>query len=202
MTSKEYTFFTIGHSTHSIDELIGLLEQHGVNAVCDVRSSPYSQFNPQFNRESLQKELKARGIAYAFLGAELGARVEDPTCYIDGKLQFDRVAATDRFKQGLDRLRRGIRKFRVSLLCAEKDPIMCHRMILICRQMRGDDVTIQHILEDGTLERNEETERRMMNFLKIEETNLFMSNEELVQMAYERQGRRITRVEKDETAHA
>lgn len=202
MTSKEYTFFTIGHSTHSIDELIGLLEQHGVNAVCDVRSSPYSQFNPQFNRESLQKELKARGIAYAFLGAELGARVEDPTCYIDGKLQFDRVAATDRFKQGLDRLRRGIRKFRVSLLCAEKDPIMCHRMILICRQMRGDDVTIQHILEDGTLERNEETERRMMNFLKIEETNLFMSYEELVQMAYERQGRRITRVEKDETAHA
>jgi uncharacterized protein (DUF488 family) len=202
MKDKGNILYTIGHSTHSIEELIGLLKEHAVTAVCDVRSSPYSQYNPQFNRESLQKALKASGIAYVFLGGELGARTDDPSCYMDGKIQFDLLAGTDRFQQGLDRLRMGIRKFRISLLCAEKDPIMCHRMILVCRHVRGDDVSILHILEDGTLESNEESESRLMKSLKIAETNLFMAYEELVEMAYDGQGERIAHVEKDESHHA
>jgi uncharacterized protein (DUF488 family) len=193
--------YTIGHSTHSIEELIGLLKRHAVTAVCDVRSSPYSQHNPQFNRESLQKALKASGIAYVFLGGELGARTNDPACYIDGKVRFDRLAGRARFQEGLNRLRKGIQMFRVSLLCAEKDPIMCHRMILVCRHMRGSNVEIRHILEDGALESNEETERRLMKSLSISETNLFMAHEELVEMAYDRQGERIAHVEKDESSH-
>ena len=178
-----------------------LLQRHAVTAVCDVRSSPYSQYNPQFNREPFQKALKGAGIAYVFLGGELGARTEDPTCYKDGKVQFHRLAGTDRFKQGLERLRKGVEKYRVSLLCAEKDPMMCHRMILVCRHMRDDDVAIRHILEDGTLEPNEETERRLMKSLKIAETDLFMGYESLVEMAYDRQGQRIAHVEKDESSH-
>jgi uncharacterized protein (DUF488 family) len=202
MKDKGNILYTIGHSTHSIEALIGLLKGHAVTAVCDVRSTPYSPYNPQFNRESLQKALKANGIVYVFLGEELGARPDDPACFMDGKVQFDRVAGTDRFQQGLERLRKGIRRFRISLLCAEKDPIMCHRMILICRHMRGEDVAIRHILEDGTIESNEESEHRLMKSLKIAETNLFMGYEELAEMAYDRQGRRIAHAEKDENSHA
>jgi uncharacterized protein (DUF488 family) len=107
MKNKPNILYTIGHSTHSIEELIRLLNGHAVNAVCDVRSSPYSQYNPQFNRESLQKALKASGISYVFLGDELGARPDDPACYMDGKVRFECVAGTDRFRDGIERLRIG-----------------------------------------------------------------------------------------------
>ena len=201
MKDKPNILYTIGHSTHSIEELIRLLKAHTVTAVCDVRSSPYSQYNPQFNRESLQKALKTSGVSYVFLGDALGARPDDPVCYMDGKVRFERVADTDRFQQGLDRLRIGIQRIRVSLVCAEKDSVMCHRMILVCRHMRGDDIEILHILEDGAIESNIETERRLMKSLKIAETNLFMSYEELVETAYDRQGERIAHTEKDEGSH-
>ena len=85
------TVFTIGHSTHPQERFIALLEQHGITALGDVRSRPYSQFNPQFNREELEKALGEHGIAYRFLGKELGARSDDPSCYEGGKVQYARI---------------------------------------------------------------------------------------------------------------
>jgi uncharacterized protein (DUF488 family) len=85
---------TIGHSTHPIETFLGLLHQHGVTAVADVRSAPYSRFNPQFNKDALEHDLKEHGIRYVFLGRELGARSDDPSCYDKGRVQYGRLART------------------------------------------------------------------------------------------------------------
>ncbi len=140
MTSEP--IFTVGHSTHSAELFLALLRQHQVVAVADVRSSPFSQFNPQFNREPLEQCLKANGIRYVFLGKELGARSEDRSCYLDGRVQYGRLAQTPLFQSGLDRVLQGAAKYRVALMCAEKEPLECHRTLLVAKALaeRGQPV--------------------------------------------------------------
>jgi len=190
--------FTIGHSTHPVDTFISLLEMHGITAVCDVRSSPYSRYNPQFNRETVQQELKRRGIAYVFLGKELGPRSDDPECYANGKVQYDRLARTDLFQEGLGRIRQGMASYRIALMCSEKDPATCHRTILVCRRLRDKDMHIRHILEDGSVEENDATIRRIRDLLKLPESDLFTSREEMVERAYDMQGDRIAYVQEND----
>ena len=141
--------FTIGHSTHPLDKFIRLLERHDITAICDVRSSPYSQFNPQFNQQELKAGLQERGIKYVFLGEELGARSDDPSCYRDGKVQYDLLAKTELFKRGLERVCKGSEEYRIALMCAEKDPLECHRTILVSRELNKEGLAVEHILADG-----------------------------------------------------
>jgi uncharacterized protein (DUF488 family) len=190
-----HELFTIGHSNHSVEKLIELLHKYSITAVCDVRSHPFSKHNPQFNREPIQRELKNQNISYVFLGNQLGPRSDDSTCYKDGKVQYHLLAKTERFKQGLERIRKGMQSYRLALMCAEKDPIMCHRTILICRHLRSEEVEIKHILEDGSVESNNDSEKRLMRFLKIPQLQLFDSTEELIQRAYDIQSEKIAYVE-------
>ena len=97
--------FTIGHSTQAAERFIMLLNKHGITAVADVRSTPYSRMNPQYNREDLRTALNDAGISYVFLGKELGARSENKACYHDGKVQYGLLAQTDLFRHGVDRVR-------------------------------------------------------------------------------------------------
>lgn len=189
--------YTIGHSTHTIEKFIELLFMHDINTVCDVRSDPYSRFNPQFNREALQPELKRHGIAYVFLGKELGPRSDEPGCYVNSKIRYDRLLETDLFQEGLRRVRQGMKSYRICLMCAEKDPLTCHRTILVCRHLRGDGIRIRHILEDGSIEENDETVKRLMRLLKLPERDLFTSPEEMIELAYDIQGDKIAFVQKD-----
>jgi uncharacterized protein (DUF488 family) len=183
--------YTIGHSTHATETFTGLLSTHSITAICDVRSQPFSKFNPQFNREVIQAELTKNGIAYVFLGKELGPRSDDPACYSEGKAQYNRIAKTDLFQQGLKRIIKGMETYRIALMCAEKDPVMCHRTILVCRHLREQGIKIKHIMEDGSIEENSDTIRRLMQMLKIQETNLFQSTEEIIQSAYDIQSEKI-----------
>jgi len=182
---------TIGHSIHSVESFIELLRRHAINALCDVRSSPYSRYSPQFNRESIKEDGLKHGIAYIYLGAELGPRSSDPSCYENGKVQYQRLAEKEIFQQGLARLRKGIEHYRVALMCAEKDPLMCHRMLLICRHLRCENIRIRHILEDGSLEDNRDTEQRLMKLLKIDPADLFSSEEEQILRAYDTQANKV-----------
>jgi uncharacterized protein (DUF488 family) len=100
---KQQTLFTIGHSTHTEEGFLALLAKHGITAVCDLGSAPYSRISPQFNRDVMKKLLPDHGIEYLFLGRELGGRSEDPACYDDGKVQYDRLASAAFFQQGLTR---------------------------------------------------------------------------------------------------
>lgn len=190
--------YTVGHSNHEIHRFMELLKMHEITAVADVRSSPYSKFNPQYNREPLQKTLKESGIAYVFLGVELGPRSEDPSCYVDGKVQYRRLAAAQSFRSGLNRLLTGMKTHRIALMCAEKDPITCHRMILVCRGLRLEPIEIGHILEDGRIEALRESEKRLLLELKMRQLRLFEKPEDLIQRAYDTQGARIAYVRNDD----
>jgi uncharacterized protein (DUF488 family) len=190
-----YELYTIGHSNHAIEKFFEILLNHSISAVCDVRSQPYSKFNPQFNRETLRTELKQKGIAYVFLGKELGPRSDDPACYVNGKVQYHSLAKTTLFQQGVQRLRAGMESHRIALMCAEKDPILCHRTILVCRHLRDEGIKIRHILEDGSIEEHPDSLRRLLRTLKLQESNLFQSPEEIIENAYEIQGEKIAHVE-------
>lgn len=187
--------YTIGHSNHSLEHFLELLRQHAITALGDVRSSPHSRMNPQFNREELQRALKAAGIAYVFLGKELGGRSEDPACYDGGRLQYDRLAQTERYRQGLDRVREEMRGSRVvqrvALMCAEKEPLDCHRALLIARSLEASDLAVLHIHADGRLERHAEAVVRLLRQHRLPDFELFRTQEEIIAEAYRRQQDRI-----------
>ncbi len=190
----ESAVLTIGHSTHSIGKLIGLLETHGVKAVSDVRSAPYSRRQPQFNREALRRALEERGVGYDFLGAELGARSDDPSCYENGRMQYRRVAGTVLFQSGVDRVIGESRERRVALLCAEKEPLECHRTLLVARELVSRGVPVAHIHADGRLEHHEEALARLLKELKMPEDDFFQTREQVIEEAYARQEDRIAYV--------
>lgn len=185
--------FTIGHSRHAFSHFLELLKRHQISAICDVRSTPYSQWCPHFNREPLRQELKLHNIAYVFLGKELGGRSSDASCYdTDGRVRYDRISDTDTFRQGLSRVREGMKKYCIALMCTEKDPLTCHRTILICRHLRREkDLSVLHILEDGQTESYEESELRLLQLARMEQANLFESFQDRLEKAYDYQGKRI-----------
>jgi len=186
------TVFTIGHSTHTQEYFISLLSLHGITALCDVRSMPHSRVNPQFNRKELEQALRAHGMEYRFLGKELGARSDDPTCYEHGKVQYERLAETELFRYGLKRVLRGTKEgFRIALMCAEKEPLECHRTILVARHLVTSGLDVQHIHADGKLESHIDAENRLVQTFKLTEDDMFCSREELLAEAYHRQGERI-----------
>ena len=162
-----------------------------MTAIGDVRSKPYSRMNPQFNREGLQAALREKGIAYVFLGKELGARSEDASCYQNGKVQYDRLAETELFQHGTKRVREGAAKYRIALMCAEKEPLDCHRTILVARHIVATGFEVQHILGDGQLEGHEEALGRLVRQLHLPEGDMFSAQQEVFQEAYRLQGDRI-----------
>jgi uncharacterized protein (DUF488 family) len=155
--------FSIGHSNYEIDVFISLLKKYGVTGVADVRSHPYSRFLPHFNRVALQESLTKEGICYVFLGRELGARPSNRECYVDGKAVYERIAATEAFREGIQRIPKGLKKYKLSLMCAEKDPLTCHRAVLVCQHLRHFDLSINHILKNGDLESHNHLEERMLS---------------------------------------
>lgn len=186
--------YTIGHSAHTLLRFLDLLAEHDIAALCDVRSQPYSRRNPQFNRESLQNELARHNVAYVFLGEELGARSSDASCYEGGKVQYDRLAATPAFRRGIERVNTGIQRYRVALMCAEREPLACHQTILICRNLKAPDLLIHHILGDGRVEPHEASEQRLIKLVGMDQDDLFQDSFELLERAYDFQGQRIAYV--------
>jgi uncharacterized protein (DUF488 family) len=202
MSDHEHPVLTIGHSTHPIDAFIALLRQHGVTALVDVRSVPFSRFNPQFKKEALERSLKAHGIKYVFLGRELGARSEDRSCYENGRVQYARLARTELFRRGLDRVIRGAHEHRIVLMCAEKEPLECHRTLLVARALVEHGVAVDHILADGRLESHGDAMVRLLSVLGLPADDLFRSRQELIAQALALQEERIAYVDQKLAAAA
>lgn len=222
LTVSEFMkMFTIGHSNHSIENFIALLQQHGITAVADVRSSPYSRIFRHFNQAALKKYLAAVDIAYVNLGDNLGARPDDRICYVDGMARYDLISATKGFATGLNRLIQGAKQYQITLMCAEKDPIVCHRAILVCPHLKKTNLEINHIHKNGDLESHDCLEDRLLkqhNLYKfllddqnhVKQLSLFdlrpidtvekhLSRQELLQKAYQLQGEKIAYVEQKYT---
>lgn len=185
------TIYTIGHSNHTPEHFNGLLLQNHITAVVDVRSIPSSKYAPQFSQNALKRSLKTLSIKYVFLGDELGARSDDPTCYVDGRVQYAYLAKTDAFDKGIERVINGANEFRVALMCTEKDPLQCHRTLLVSRALEKRGVTIKHILWDGTIETNAESMQRLLKTFKLQNGDLLRSSSEILDEALLKQEKKI-----------
>jgi uncharacterized protein (DUF488 family) len=188
---SEKAVYTIGHSNHAFGHFLSLLRQHSITAVADVRSQPRSRYNPQFDRDLMSKSLRNAGVRYVFLGNELGARVTDPKLYRGDKVQYELVAKTDFFRAGIERILKGMETQRIVLLCAEKEPLACHRTILIGRHLRSLGLKVRHILDTGACEDHDASLMRLVQQLRISENHLFQSPAEIIETAYALQGERI-----------
>jgi len=200
MSAMEHPVLTVGHSTHTPEAFLALLSLHNVEAVADVRSAPFSRFNPQFNRDALEQLLKANGIRYVFLGRELGARSNDRSCYDNGRVQYARLAQTTLFQGGLDRVCQGAVRFRVALMCAEKEPLECHRTLLVAKALAERGRQVIHIHADGHLETHEAAMDRLLDLTGVPKEDLFRSKQELLSEALVRQEQCIAYVEETPAA--
>jgi uncharacterized protein (DUF488 family) len=183
--------FTVGHSTHDPSTFLTLLRRHRVTAIADVRSVPMSRHNPQFNKKTIEDTLRAAGITYVFLGAQLGARTDDPNCYVDGRVQYQRLSHTSEFHKGIELLLRGIKVHRIALMCSEAEPLDCHRTVLISQVLADHEVPIDHIHRDGRAETHAAAMQRLMARFGLHQADLFHSPTELLKEALTRQERKI-----------
>lgn len=191
MEKYQNKIYSIGYATYTIESFINTLKKFNITAIVDVRSQPYSQFKPEFNRETLKQTLKKSGIEYAFLGNKLGARIKAPECYKNGQVDYHLVAKHPLFQEGLWHIKNGMQKHIIALMCAEKDPINCHRMILICRSLKKLGHTIYHVLDTDKVETQAESEFRLLKLFKLNQLDLFQSKNDQLEQAYDKQGERI-----------
>lgn len=189
------TIYTIGHSTHSIDEFLSLLEHVSIEAVADVRSAPYSRRQPQFNREPIQHVLTSKGVSYVPLGAELGGR-GNPHSERDeiGRIIYRSIAESREFKEGIQRVQAGSLNMKIVLMCTERDPLSCHRGILVSRALAAHGTQVLHIHGDGSIESHAEAEVRLLQMTGLWQMELFQSEAQTLAAAYERQEARIAHV--------
>lgn len=180
------TIYTIGYSTYDINTFISTLKNNNIAAIADVRSSPYSKFKPEFNREFLAEVLKKNRLYYVFLGDELGARSKDNSCYIDGRADHQLISQSVLYKKGIERILKGLENYTIALMCAEADPITCHRNILICRTLKKNNIEIKHILSEGKVENNSFTEERLLHEYSLEKNDMFMTYDEALNIAYDK----------------
>ncbi len=188
------TLYTVGHSNHSVVEFISLLLSYGITAVADVRSRPYSKFHPQFNQKILASELESSGIRYVFMGRELGGRPADLGLSVGGgAASFEVIATTEAFKRGIERLSAGRWDHKIAIMCAEKDPLDCHRTVLVCRRLREMGVPVVHILADGGSEAHAETESRLLEMSGLQNSlfSIGLTEDCLLSEAYSERARAI-----------
>lgn len=169
--------FTIGHSNYTVDFFIGLLNRHAVNCLVDIRSAPYSKYVPQFNKDNISADIKKNKILYVYLGDKLGGIYSDPDLLNpDGTINYALVSQRPEFKDGIASVIRNINKgLTIALMCAEKDPLHCHRFRLVSPALMEQGIQVNHILESGdVVEHGEMEEQSQENKKKdIEQIILF-----------------------------
>ena len=181
-----FDLFTIGHSNIPADRLIALLRGAGVDAIADVRSIPASRFCPWFSAKNLAPLLAGANLDYAFFGNALGGRPHDPSLYCDGVADYEAMAQRPGFRADLDRLLAMARERRLCLMCSERDPLDCHRCLLVARALAARGVSIAHSLHNGEVESHTATERRLVKAAG-EDGDLFVTgHDERLAAAYRR----------------
>jgi uncharacterized protein (DUF488 family) len=153
---------TVGHSNHPIENFLALLAGSRVTAVADVRSHPVSRHAPQFNKDALAEALGAHGISYRYLGDALGGRPRDRAFYCEGVVDYDKLAASKGFQAGLDAVIEASAEHRLALMCTERDPLHCHRCLLVARRLAERGADIGHVLASGEIANQRATEDRLL----------------------------------------
>ena len=157
-----FDLFTVGHSNHPIDRFLALLEGADVTAIADVRSVPFSRRYPWFSADRLRAELERRDIAYVPMGEALGGRPRDRSLFRDGVSDYEAMAALPEFSAGIDRVLAGAQRYRVCLMCTERDPLDCHRCLLVAPALAAHGARIGHLLADGGIVAHATIEERLL----------------------------------------
>jgi uncharacterized protein (DUF488 family) len=144
--------YTIGHSNHTLEKLVELLKKNGIELVVDVRSSPFSRYSPQFNKENIEEAFAKSGVLYEFHGNALGGRPNDPSCYDEHEVNYVRIREKEWFQEGIAYLCWRSSQQTLALLCAEEDPHMCHRHNLVAQALLDRGIRVTHIRASGELE--------------------------------------------------
>lgn len=157
--------FTIGHSNYTVERLIDMLRYYHIDCVVDIRGTPYSKYNIQFDKETIKETLTKAGFIYIYMAKELAAKRENKTSYYDeGYADFEKVVIEEDFKRGIERLKIGCEKgYRIALMGAMQDPNRCHRSILVGRALRDYGFTVKHILDDYSLASQEDMEQNLLD---------------------------------------
>jgi uncharacterized protein (DUF488 family) len=183
--------FSIGHSNIPAERFVALLREAGVTAVADVRSTPFSRRFPWFSGKTLAASLAQHGISYIDYGQALGGRPRDAGLYRDGVADYEVMAQQPDFCAGLDRLRAQAERSRVCLMCAEREPLDCHRCLLVARALAARGLTVGHLLHDGTIEPHPVTEERLLA-LCGDSNDLFVTGQsQRLAAAYRRRARAV-----------
>ncbi len=173
------TVYTIGYGNLEVNRFIKLLKDNNIQVLCDIRSLPYSKFNPDFSKDTLEISLRKNSIKYIFMGNELGGRSDDPNCYDENdQIDYEKYAETDIFKKGLERLLGGIDKYVIALMCSEKEPERCHRSLLVARFLKEKHSNIKHIHHDLSVESHADFEQRIVKTMD-KNTSIFGDMESL-----------------------
>ncbi|NLW48805.1 MAG: DUF488 domain-containing protein [Firmicutes bacterium] len=184
--------YTIGHSIHSNNYFLELLTKYGINCLVDVRSNPYSKYAPQYNMNEIKRFLISNQIYYIFMGEEFGARRKDKSLFTNDYLDFDKVIPSSLFQKGIERIKNGLEKnLKIAFMCTEKDPLDCHRCILVARAFHDLEYNILNIREDGNCEPQSQIEKRLLdlyfpikNQLSLIELEPKMDTPDLILEAY------------------
>ena len=196
MSVTQHPVCTVGHSNHSADEFLALLTAQRIDLVVDVRSAPRSRWVPHFNPDSLEPILERAEIEYSFMGMELGGRPADRSSYDpDGRVSYERAAMADDFCDGIALLIRQADERRIALLCMEKDPLECHRALLVARALEEQGVDVQHILSGGAVESHEALMNRLLESQGLPpQPDLFRTREDVIADAIRQQAGRVAYV--------
>jgi uncharacterized protein (DUF488 family) len=184
-------FLTLGHSTHSWEYFAKLLQMFDVTAIADVRSYPFSRHNPHFNQDTLKGALRDVGVAYVFMGAELGGRPKGENFYCDGVADYEKMAEQENFRHGLDRIIKGATQHRIALLCSEHDPLQCHRCLLVGRELSKRSYKVRHVLSDASIQDHEILEERLLQLTRRTASDMFLSRDLQLVAAYREWSRKI-----------
>ena len=192
--------YTIGHSRHEFNYFSNLLKIYEINYLLDVRSTPYSQYAETYNKEQLSNLLSAKGITYSFMGRFFGARPDNIELYNEeGYLDFEKMSYSDSFIKGMESVNLGLnRGNNIVLMCTEKDPIDCHRAIMVARAFSLRGIDVRHILPNGKYQTQQELDERLLNKhypdraqLSILNYDKIISVEETIKLAYRKQNKEI-----------
>jgi uncharacterized protein (DUF488 family) len=190
--ARAHRILTIGHSRHSLERFVALLEEAGATAVADIRSAPVSRFSPHFNKNALAASLAEQNIAYVFLGMELGGRPQRQEMYTQGVADYEKMAASPEFRAGLERLTEAAERHLIAAMCSEADPLDCHRCLLVGRALAGAGIDVGHILASGEVIAQAQAEERLLHLENLTEAGLLLrSREERLAEAYRSRCRKV-----------
>jgi len=175
----------------SFSRFLSLLHDHAITAIADVRTSPYSRHSPQFSKHTLRDQLRQAGIAYVFLGDELGGRPKDDQLFSDGVADYEKMARQSQFTKGLNRVIEGAKKYRIAMMCSEHDPLDCHRCLLVGRALHELGIPVRHILSNGAIVDQEEIEQRLIDLSGRTDKDLFDSMDQQRSSAYRDRASRV-----------